>query len=102
MKGGMQTKTASSRSFGLLIAAALALAGGLAYWNRHTGLGWLVAAGLFFALAVTMPRLLAPLKYLWLAFGHVLHVAISPILLGLLYVVSICSVGLMARLFGKD
>jgi len=45
---------------------------------------------------------LLPLKRLWLQLGHVLHVVVSPIMLGLLYVFSIVSVGLLARLFGKD
>jgi hypothetical protein len=99
----MQAKTASSRSFGLLIAAVLALVGGLNAWAGHSGfVAWLVAAGVFLALALAMPRLLHPLKRLWLKLGHVLHVIISPIILGLLYVFSIVSVGLLARLFGKD
>src|SRR5712691_3754806 len=99
----MQAKTASNRSFGLLIGAVLALVGGLnAFAGRSGFVVWLVAAGVFLAVALAMPRLLLPLKRLWLKLGHVLHVIVSPIMLGLLYVFSIVSVGLLARLFGKD
>ena len=43
-----------------------------------------------------------PLKRLWLKLGNVLHLVVSPIILGILYVFSIVTVGLITRLFGKD
>jgi hypothetical protein len=99
----MRSKTASSRSFGYLIAFVLALVGGLHYWAQGAGhIGWLVVAAVFLAIAIVMPRLLLPLKRLWLKLGHVLHVVVSPIFIGVLYVSSIVSVGLLMKLFGKD
>jgi hypothetical protein len=99
----MRSRTASSRSFGYLIAAVLALVGGLHYWAQGQGhIGWFVAAVPFLAIAIAMPRLLLPLKRLWLKLGHVLHAVVSPVILGALYVFSIVSVGLLLKLFGKD
>jgi Saxitoxin biosynthesis operon protein SxtJ len=99
----MQAKTASSRSFGLLITFALTLVGGLSYWHGGDGsAAWFVAAALFLAVSLAMPRLLLPLKRLWLRLGSVLHTVMSPIILGLLYLFSIVTVGLLVRVFGKD
>ena len=99
----MRSKPASSRSFGFLIAAVLACVGALQYWVAGAGhVVWLVVAALFLGVALVMPRLLAPLKRLWLKLGALLHVIINPIVLGFLYVFSIVLVGSLARLFGKE
>ena len=99
----MRTKPTSNRSFGFLIAAVLAFVGVLQYWAAGEGhVAWLMAAAFFLAVSLAMPRLLLPLKRLWLKFGSVLHVVISPIVLGLLYVFSIVLIGSLARLFGKE
>jgi hypothetical protein len=99
----MHSKPASSRSFGLLIAAVLAFVGGLQYWGAGDGaVVWLVAAAFFLAVSLLMPRLLLPLKRLWLRLGSLLHRIISPLVLGFLYVFSILLVGSLARAFRKE
>jgi hypothetical protein len=77
--------------------------GALHYWATGGGFfWWAIAAAIFLVPAWLMPRVLAPLKRLWLKFGHVLSLVISPIVLGLIYVTAIVPVGLLIRLFGKD
>lgn len=99
----MKAKSATNKSFGLLIAGALALVGGLHYWTSGMGyLPWLGAASFFLAIALLMPRILYPLKRLWLKLGTVLQAVMSPILLGLIFVFSVVSTGLVVRLFRKD
>jgi len=49
-----------------------------------------------------MPRVFAPLRRLWLKFGHLLGLIVSPVALGLIYVTTIFPVGLLTRAFGKD
>src|SRR5215831_116631 len=85
---------ASNRSFGLILAAAFLVVAALSYWAR-------VGAGLL-AIAILTPRVLAPLKRLWLKLGHFLHVVVAPVVLGLTYVAAIVPVGLLTRMFGKD
>jgi hypothetical protein len=96
-------KSASSRSFGLLIAAVLAVIAGLSYWSRrHAFVYWGGAALIVLAIALAMPRVLAPLKRLWLKLGHLLHVVISPVILTTVYVLVLVPTGAAIRLFGKD
>jgi hypothetical protein len=45
---------------------------------------------------------LAPLKALWLRFGALLHIVVSPVLLGLFFFTAVVPIGLGLRLFGKD
>jgi hypothetical protein len=99
----MRSRTASSRSFGYLIVFALALVGALYYRARDEAyVGWFVTAAIFLVISLVMPRLLLPLKRLWLKLGHILHLVVSPIFIGVLYVSSIVSIGLLMKLFGKD
>lgn len=57
---------------------------------------------LFLTASLLVPRLLAPLRRLWLKFGLLLNRIISPIFLGLVYLLAIVPVGGLVRLCGKD
>jgi hypothetical protein len=57
---------------------------------------------LFGAAAYIAPGVLAPLNRLWAKFGHLLHMAISPVILGILFYLCISPIGLLMRLTGKD
>jgi len=100
-------KTASSRSFGLLLAAALLIIAALSYWAHgraqgHAYVYWGSAGGLLLVLALAMPRVLAPLKRLWLKLGKLLHVIVSPVILTAVYFLVFIPIGAIIRLFGKD
>ena len=94
---------ASERSFGILFTVVLAA---VAAWPVATGAGirwWAVAlAAVFAALAACRPQLLAPLNSAWLALGGVLHRIVSPVVLGLVYVIAVVPTGLFLRLAGRD
>jgi saxitoxin biosynthesis operon SxtJ-like protein len=95
--------TASSRAFGLLIAALLAVVAAMDYrWAGHGHVYWIGAAALCLLISLAMPRVLAPVKRLWLKLGHVLHRLISPLILAAVYVLAFIPVGAALRLFGKD
>ena len=99
----MRSTSASNKSFGLLIAAVLAAIGALQHWFVGSGqVYWYVPAVIFLAIALVMPRVLLPLKRLWLRLGSLLHHIISPIVLAFLYVFSILLIGSLARIFGKE
>jgi Saxitoxin biosynthesis operon protein SxtJ len=96
-------KTASSRSFGFLLAAVLLIVAMLSYWaHGHAYVYWGTAGAMLLVLALVMPRVLAPLKRLWLKLGRFLHVVVSPLILTAVYALVFIPVGAIIRLFGKD
>ena len=62
----------------------------------------LAAAAVFCGLALLLSRALAPLNRLWSRFGLLLSKIVSPIVLALLYFLTVVPVGLLMRLSGKD
>lgn len=93
----------SDRTFGLVMAAALALIGAINL--HHAGRLWLwelVLAALFLAAALSMPSLLHPLNRLWMKLGLVLHRIVNPIVMGLLFYGTIWPTGLVMRMRGRD
>jgi hypothetical protein len=92
-----------NRSFGLLLGAACAIAGVLAYRaGRGSDIAWAVAAIVLVAIALVVPGVLTPARRGWLGIGHWLGVVINPIVLGAVYVVVFVPFGLVMRLFGRD
>ena len=59
-------------------------------------------AAVFAALAFMWTALLAPLNRLWLKLGLVLYKVVNPIVLGLLFYVTVTPISLLMRVLGKD
>jgi hypothetical protein len=59
-------------------------------------------AALFLLVALVYPRLLNPLNKLWLKLGLLLYKVVNPIVLGLLFYLTIMPIGFIMRAFGKD
>ncbi len=93
----------SERNFGLVFAALFALMG-LAPLVRagEVRLWPLPIAAVFLAAAVVRPRALAPLNRLWFQIGMLLSKATTPLVMGVLFFITVTPVGLLMRLFGKD
>jgi hypothetical protein len=96
-------KAGSDRGFGLVFAGFFALVSALSWWRGHTGWHYtLPLAALFLVVAYTVPGVLAPLNKLWLKFGLLLYKVMNPLILGLLFFITITPIGLIMRAFGKD
>jgi hypothetical protein len=96
-------KISSERNFGLVFAGFFLLLGALSLYNGRTGWHyWLPLAVLFAVLAFAAPGVLAPLNRLWAKFGHLLHMIVSPLILGILFYGCITPIGFLMRLTGKD
>jgi hypothetical protein len=96
-------KGSSDRTFGFVFAALFALLSGLGYFHEsHRWPYWGGLAVMFLLLAFIAPRVLAPLNRLWMRFGLLLHLVVSPIILGLLFYGCITPIGFLMRLSGKD
>src|SRR5262245_30770101 len=93
----------SNTRFGLVLFAACALIYGGGLWSGKASIAWLVAALALIAITLTVPRIWDPLKRQWMRLGGLLHVIVSPLLLGLFFYTAVTPVGLCAlRLIGKD
>ena len=93
----------SDRSFGLVMALALAAVTALNAW--HSGKLWPWTGGaatLFLAAALLRPSILQPLNLLWLRFGLLLHRIVNPVVMALLFYGTVWPTGLIMRLMGKD
>ena len=60
------------------------------------------AGGRFPGRGLTYPKVLDPLNRLWLKFGLLLYKVMNPLVLGLLFFVTIMPIGLVMRAMGKD
>ena len=93
----------SDRTFGLVMAGALALLSLVNGW--HLGRVWpwtLAAAVLFLIAALLWPSSLRPLNRLWMKLGLLLHRIVNPIVMGLLFYGTIWPTGLVMRMRGRD
>jgi predicted membrane metal-binding protein len=101
----------SERSFGLVFAAVFGLIG---VWPA-VHLGWspqfepglvriwsLAIAGLFLAAGLLTPALLAPLNRLWFMFGMLLSRVMTPLVMGVVFVLTVIPTALVMRLRGRD
>ena len=95
-------KLSSERSFGLVFACCFLLLGALSVWRART-LALVVFPGCAVRAArVCRARLARALNRLWAKFGLLLHVIISPLVLGILFYGCITPIGFLMRLTGKD
>lgn len=94
----------SDRTFGFVFAGFFSILTVLKWWKGWTefGLVWLGLALVFLALALTVPRVLAPLNRLWTKLGLLLHRVVNPIIMGLLFFLVVTPIGLIMRATGKD
>jgi hypothetical protein len=96
-------KGSSDRGFGLVFAAFFALLGGLAFWhNNPRWYWWIGIAASTLLVALTVPRVLAPLNWLWTRLGLILFKVISPLALGVIYFVVMTPMAIFLRLRKKD
>lgn len=94
----------TNKKFGLFFAAIFLLAS--AYFF-HEGLHilpllFLVSAVTFAVLAFVKSEVLLPLNKLWMRFGLLLGMIVSPIVLGVIFFALFMPIGVVMRLFGRD
>lgn len=93
----------SERSFGLVFAVVFSV---VALWPLKSGgelrLWALVTAAAFLVVSLAAPKLLKPLNLVWFKFGLLLHKIMSPLIMGLLFFVTVTPIGVLMRATGKD
>jgi hypothetical protein len=94
----------SNRKFGFfftsvfLIVAAYFFYIDSLYWSKiFFGIGIS-----FFVVTVTKPDILFPLNKMWMKFGILLGIIISPIVMGIIFFGIFAPIAILMRLFGRD
>ena len=98
-----EIRVGSPRAFGFVFAVISAI---VALWPLLNGAPVrLSAAGIAFVfatVAIIKPSLLQPLNRLWFGFGMLLHKIVNPLVMGLLFFITVTPIALIFRLIGKD
>lgn len=98
-----EVEMGSNRSFGLVFAGVFAL---IAFWPVLGGgpvrLWALIIAAVFLAVSFLAPDVLRPLNRLWFLFGMLLSKIVSPIVMGIIFFVTVTPIGLIRRMRHPD
>jgi hypothetical protein len=96
-------KSGSERSFGLVFAAVFFIVALFPLLDDGTTRLWALAVAAIFCLAAFFCTVvLKPLNLIWFKFGLLLHKIINPIIMGLMFYLTIMPIGLIMRISGKD
>jgi len=97
------TAPGSDRTFGLVMAAALALVSLVNVWHHGRLWPWTsIAAVLFAAAAWLRPASLRVLNRSWMKLGLLMHKVVNPVVMALIFYGTILPTGLVMRLRGRD
>jgi Saxitoxin biosynthesis operon protein SxtJ len=98
-----EVNPSSDRSFGLVVAIFFLL---VAFWPliRAEPIRWwaLGVAAVIAVLALLWTAALAPLNKLWTKLGILLYRIVSPVVMALLFYVTVTPIALLMRVLGKD
>ena len=93
----------SERAFGIVFFVVFVIIG---LWPLLVGgtlrLWSLSIAALFLLVALTRPTLLSPLNRLWFLFGLLLHKIVTPVVMGIVFFLTVTPTGIIMRMMGKD
>ena len=94
----------SNRKFGFFFSGVFIIVSVYFYLEERSLTSQLFAmfATFFLLLALFKPNLLLPLNKLWMYFGLLLGMIVSPIVLGLIFFVLFFPLGIVMRMFGRD
>lgn len=98
-----QVKPLVNRTFGLIFAAIFLLIAILPLiWANEVRMWALMVSAAFTSIALLLPRALTPLNQLWAKFGQLMHKVTNPLLMGLVFFLTVLPTGIIMRLLGKD
>ena len=94
----------SNKKFGFFFTFVFALAS--AYFFNSTSALWAYTFGLasltFLIVSTVKSEILLPLNKLWMRFGHLLGMIVSPIILGVIFFGLFTPIAFVMRLSGRD
>ena len=94
----------SNRKFGFFFTFVFGLAAAYFYYAGNMGWAYAVvaAASMFLLLTLIKSDALLPLNKLWMRFGLLLGMIVSPIILGIIFFCLFTPIAMIMRLSGRD
>lgn len=98
-----EEKKASEKSFGIVFSCLFALVAAFRFYHDKADAAWMLAAAfVLLCLAYCRPQLLKPFNRAWHQLSMLLFAITNPIIMGLIYFLTIAPTGLAMRLLRKD
>ena len=99
----VSTEQSSEKSFGVVFSIVFLIVALYPLINSESLRIWaLVVSIIFFLLAFLAPKILVLPNKLWFKFGLLIGSIVAPIVMALVYFVTVVPTGLIMRLLGKD
>ena len=96
-------KAGTERNFGLVFAAVFLIISLYPLWfGKNIHLWACIIAFIFFFFAIFLPKALILPNKLWFKLGSFLGAIVSPIIMGMIFFLTVTPTGVIMRLFGKD
>ena len=96
-------KGGTERSFGLVFAAVFTIIGFYPLWyNENIRLWACIIAFIFLFFGIFFPKILIVPNKLWFKLGLLLGAIVAPIVMGMIFFLTVTPIGIIMRLFGKD
>ena len=94
----------SNRKFGFFFTFVFAVAAAYFYYSANVGLAYVFVATALTFLLITLIKsdVLLPLNKLWMRFGLLLGMIVSPIVLGIIFFGLFTPIAVVMRLSGRD
>ena len=96
-------KAGTERGFGLVFAAVFLIISLYPLWfGKNIHLWACIIAFIFLFLGIFLPKVLILPNKLWFKLGSFLGAIISPIIMGMIFFLTVTPTGMIMRLLGKD
>ena len=99
-----QVELPSNSKFGYFFSFVFAIVGG--YFYFHSSISWsylfITCSTIFVTISILNPDALLPLNKLWMRFGLLLGMIVSPIVLGLIFFGLFTPIAFIMRISGRD
>ena len=96
-------KSGTERNFGLVFAAVFVIISLYPLWfGKNIHLWACIIAFIFFFFAIFLPKALIVPNKLWFKLGSFLGAIVSPIIMGMIFFLTVTPTGMIMRLLGKD
>ena len=94
----------SNRKFGFFFTCVFALAAAYFYYSANVSWAYLfiAAASIFLLVTLIKSDALLPLNKLWMRFGLLIGMIVSPIVLGIIFFGLFTPIAMLMRLSGRD